>query len=158
MTRRGSIAYYLAAAVCGSFFLAVCYFVYFQFAGSDSQHWGRDFLFLYFFAILFASLPVALGAWLLRRLVAKLDWKQAWQWLLAGTSVFLAVVWGLGRIGVALVDADAPGAVALMPLLGGPMFAALYPPWIPLPAAAATAATLFLVHRAFDEPRVEERR
>ncbi len=158
MTRRGSIAYYLAAVVCGSFFLAVSYFLYFQAAGSDSKQWGRDLLFLYFFGVLFAALPLVLGAWLLRRVVARLNWKQGWQWLLTGTAIFLAVVWVLGRTGVALVDADVPGTMALMPILGGPMFATLYPLWVPLPASAATAATLFLVHRAFAEPAPEERK
>jgi len=153
MTRRGSIVYYLTAVVCGSFFLALSYFVYFRAVGSDSRQWGRDFLFLYFFALLFASLPLLLAAWLLRRAVVKLRGKQGWQWMLAGTAILMAVLWGLGRTGVALVDADVPGAMALMPFLAGPMFAVLYPMWVPLPAAAATAATLFLVHRAFEPPK-----
>ena len=153
MTRRGSIAYYLAAAVCGSFFLAASYYGYFLWAGSSSQHWGRDFFFLYFFGLLFGVVPLILSAWALRRVAAWLGWRQGGQWLLAGTGIFVTVIWGLGRLGIALTDAVFPGVMTLMPLLGGPMFAALYPPWIPLPAAIATAWVLHSVHRAFEEQK-----
>lgn len=149
---RGSLAYYLAAVVCGSFFLAVSYFAYFQLQGAQTRDHGRDLLFLYFFALLFGLLPLLLGAWVLRRVTSRLGWHQGWQWLLLGTVIFVVALWGLGQLGLAFEDASTG---VLLPVLLGPMFAAMYPLWVPVPPAAATAWVLFLVHRAFEERRFE---
>lgn len=150
MTRRGSIAYYLAAVVCGSFFLSASYYLYFVLGrGASAKDWAKGFLFVYFFTILLGFLPELLGAWLLRRVVTALGWTATWQWLIAGTAVFFALVWGVGQAGLAL-EQQLPLAVKVVLL--GAMYVAVSPLWIPVPAAAATAWVLHRVHRAFAEP------
>lgn len=155
MTRRGSIAYYLAAVVCGSFFLAVSYYGYFLWMGASSQHWARDFLFIYAVTIPLALLPQMLAAWTLRRLARGLP-RRVWIWLSAGTVIWIALLWFVGQIGTAVHAAKVSPEwsnikVAVMLVLVGPMYVAQQPLWIPLPAAAATAWVLYRVHRAFEE-------
>lgn len=159
MTRRGSLAYYLAAVVCGSFFLAVSYHGSFLASGAAREHWARDFLFVYFFTVSLGFIPQLLAAFSLRRLASRLGWTRAWQWVAAGSVLFLVVLWGLGKLGLAVEDAYfAQGfqklKAALMFLLVGPMMATTKPMWLPVPAAAATSWVLYLVHRAF-APRPE---
>lgn len=157
MTRRGSIAYYLAAVVCGSFFLSASYSAYFLlFKGASSQNWARNFIFVYFFTVLLGLVPQILGAWALRRIATRLGWGAWWQWLLAGTAIFVAIVWGVGQLGLLVEGVRFPpewmsAKVALMSVLVGPIFVALNPMWVPVPAAAATAWVLYSVHRAFAE-------
>lgn len=156
MTRSGSIAYYLAAVVCGSFFLAASYYGFFLWTGASSRNWGRDFLFIYVITIPLALLPQLLSAWLLRRLALRVAPRSLPVWLAAGTVIWLAVLWSVGQLGAAVQAIRAPAAlpdakVAVMFLLVGPMYASQQPLWIPMPAAAATAGVLFLVHRAFEE-------
>ena len=154
MTRRGSIAYYLAGVVCGSFFFSASYYAYFVIAkGASSRNWGRDFLFVYFLTALFGFLPQLLGAWLLRRIATRFAWTTMLSWLLGGSAVFVVIVWGVGQLGLLVERWQLPLSVkaSLMSALFGPMFVALQPLWVPIPAAAATAWVLFTVHRAFAE-------
>jgi len=156
MTRRGSIAYYLAAVVCGSFFLAVSYYGSLLWTGASRQNWGRDFLFIYVITIPLALLPQLLSAWLLRRLAWRVAPRSWPVWLAAGTIIWLAVLWSVGQVGAAVEQIRPSPAwvnlkVVVMFLLVGPMYASQQPLWIPVPAAAATAWVVFLVHRAFEE-------
>ena len=155
MTRRGSIAYYFAGIVCGSFFLAASYYGFLLSTGASSRQWGRDFLYIYFITIPLALLPQLFSAWLLRRIAARLAPRSLPVWLVCGALAWLAVFWSVGQLGVAVNQLRPQGAwtnlkVAVMFVLVGPMFAVQQPLWIPLPAAAATAWVLFLVHRAFE--------
>ncbi len=155
MTRRGSIAYYLAAVVCGSFFLSTSYYGYFLWMGASSRHWVRDFLFIYVVTIPLALLPQLLGAWTLRRVALRLP-RRLYVWLSAGTLIWIALLWAVGQLGSAVHAARVSPEwssikVAVMFVLVGPMYVAQQPFWIPLPAAAATAWVLYRVHRAFEE-------
>jgi len=156
MTRRGSIAYYSAAIVCGSSFLAASYYGYFLWAGASSQQWGRDFLFIYVITIPLALLPQLLSAWLLRWLALRLAPRSLPVWLACGTIIWLAVLWSVGQLGI-VVQASresqqwASFKTAAMFLLVGPMYAVQQTLWIALPAAVATAWVLFTVNRAFEE-------
>ncbi len=162
MTRRGSIAYYSAGVVCGSFFLAASYYGFFLWTGASSQHWGRDFLYIYMLTIPLALLPQLLAAWTLRRLARSFAWRSLAIWLVVGPLLWLGLLWVVGQLGVA-VQATKFGAqwvnlkVAVMFLLVGPWFAVQQPLWIPLPAAVATAWVLYSVHRAFEEHSPQER-
>jgi hypothetical protein len=162
MTRRGSIAYYSAGVVCGSFFLAASYYGYFQWAGASSQSWVRDFLYIYMLTIPLGLLPQLLAAWAVRQLARHLEWRTFAIWLVAGSVIWLALLWVFGQLGVAVQATRAtPGwyytKLAAMFLLVGPMFAVQQPLWIPLPAAVATAWVLFTVHRAFEQQAKEQR-
>jgi hypothetical protein len=162
MTRRGSIAYYLAGIVCGSFFLAASYYGFFLWTGASSQHWGRDFLYIYMLTIPLALLPQVLGAWALRRLARRFAWRSLALWLVVGPLIWLGVLWVIGQLGVAVqATRGTPGwyyaKLAAMFVLVGPMYAVQQPLWIPLPAAVATAWVLFTVHRAFEEQPEEQK-
>jgi hypothetical protein len=161
MTRTGSLAYYIAAIVCGCFFLAASYFAYFLSTDAKIEHPARDFFFVYFVAILIGWIPQTVIALLLRRLAVR--WKLAWlwQWILAG-CVIAGVVFLLMAAMGNTIDHWKSGPVylrtALMFIFVGPFFMATQPLWLPFPAAAATSWVLFLVHRAFQpcpEARVE---
>lgn len=156
MTRRGSIAYYSAGIVCGSFFLAASYYGYFLWMGASSQHWGRDFLYIYMLTIPLGLLPQLLAAWTLRRLARRFAWRSFAVWLVAGSVIWLGLLWVFGQLGTAVqATRGVPGwyypKLAAMFLLVGPMYAVQQPLWIPLPAAVATVWVLYTVHRAFEE-------
>lgn len=156
MTRRGSIAYYSAGIVCGSFFLAASYYAYFLWTGASSQHWGRDFLYIYVLTIPLGLLPQLLAAWAVRQLARRFAWRSFGIWLLAGCLIWLGLLWVIGQLGVAVqATRGSPewfyAKLAAMFLLVGPMYAVQQPLWIPLPAAVATAWVLFTVHRAFEQ-------
>lgn len=158
MTRRGSIAYYSAGIVSGSFFLAASYYGYFLWMGASSSHWGRDLLYIYMLTIPLGLLPQLLAAWALRRLAGRLAWRHIAIWLVAGSVIWLGLLWVFGQLGVAVqATRGTPGwyytKLAAMFLLVGPMYAVQQPLWIPLPAAVATAWVLYTVHRAFEEPQ-----
>lgn len=100
-------------------------------------------------------IPATLGTWLLRRLAKWFGWTRWWQWALAGVVVGLAVIWGLGRVGLAVENARfslawQPVKSALMfGLLLGPMMYTFQPLGLPMPALAAVALLLWLAQRAF---------
>jgi hypothetical protein len=162
MTRRGSLAYYSAGIVSGSFFLAASYYGFFLWTGASSQHWGRDFLYIYMLTIPLALLPQLLAAWAVRRLALLFVWRNFATWLVAGSVIWLGLLWVIGQLGVAVqATRGTPGwyyaKLAAMFVLVGPMFAVQQPLWIPLPAAVATAWVLFSVHRAFAEQTEEQK-
>ncbi len=156
MTRTGSLAYYFAAIACGCFFLAVSYFAYFLTTGAKVEHPARDFIFIYFVAILVGWIPLVLIGLLLRRLANR--WKLAWlwQWVIAGCVIAAAVFLLMAAIGSGIEQWRGPAYLrtALLFVFVGPFFMAKQPLWLPLPAIAATTWVLFLVHRAF-QPRPE---
>jgi hypothetical protein len=159
MTRRGSLAYYFCAVVCGSFFLAAAYYGYSLTTRSSGEHVGRDFLVTYFFTLMLGLLPLLLSAFLLRRLATAFRWQTAWPWIFVGAAFFLGLVQGLGRLGNA-VQSDRLVVewwrLALSFALAGPMLAIKQPLMLPLPAGALTAFLLYRVHRAFDsKPEVQ---
>ncbi len=161
MTRRGSIAYYLAAVVCGSFFLSASYYGFFLWMGASSQHWGRDFLYVYMLTIPLGLLPQLLAAWAVRRLACLFAWRDLAMWLAAGSVIWLGLLWTIGQLGIAVqATPSSPewgyAKLGAMFLLVGPMYAVEQPLWIPLPAAVATAWVLFTVHRAFEEQAKEQ--
>src|SRR5580658_9980023 len=99
MTRTGSIAYYLAAVVCGSFFFTLA-----QFIIGRANHGGvgdlvRNFLFAFFLETIFGCVPQLLAAFVLRRLAAPLHWTEAWHWAVGGAGVFLMVLFALSLLG-----------------------------------------------------------
>jgi hypothetical protein len=157
MNFRGSLAYYPAAVVCGSFFLAVSYYPYFVVAHNAPRHeMARDFLFTFFFTAILALFDLVVTAFLLRLLARRMGWARAWQWLVAGMVTFLLVTTVLGGLGV-LVERGRSILwlrTPLMFLLMGPRFGLKQPLWLALPPMAATSYVLFLIHRAF-EPRLE---
>jgi L-cystine uptake protein TcyP (sodium:dicarboxylate symporter family) len=157
MTKRGSLAYYMAAVVCGSFFFTLAQFIIGRQAGSSSNV-ARDFLFAFFIGTIFGCIPQVIAAFVLRRLAKPLRWTNAWHWAVGGAGVYLLVMITLGLLG-AVFDRVSEGArfaeyglyvfgQATMALHGGI--------WQALVAGALTSLVLFSVHKAFSEQATPE--
>ena len=110
---------------------------------------------------LLSIVPQWISAFLLRRLARWFNWTRAWQWMLAGSALTLAVLWGLGEAGLALETAHVsshlqPFKIMLMVLLVGSMMATTKPFWLSIPGAALLALLLFVIHRRFAPPAVSD--
>jgi hypothetical protein len=93
LTRRGSLAYYLAAWVCGTlFFVAASSLTKPSLAPSLSSP-SRGFFLQYFFDLAAGWLAVFLLAFALRRLARAFRWSRALPWVLSGAV--LTVLTGL---------------------------------------------------------------
>lgn len=153
MTRRGSLAYYLASWACGCFFMTV------SFAGlpKPEQFPHRivlELIYLYFLALFFGAFTSLLFGFLLRRIAGGLEFARAWQWILTGAILAPILVSALGSI--MLVQGRATEFLLSIQLYF------LYAPqlivsggakmlWRVIPAGAATAFVLFRVHQAFGQ-------
>lgn len=152
MTRRGTLAYYLAAWVIGCFVVAFLQWAGEAFAGEI--HTASFLLTTYFFALAFGAVAILMFAFLLRRLMRLLGTHTLWMWLLAGALLSFLEVLALVRAEGALISIRSGPfgeflfAVALNPAdaLAGPNF------WQAPVAGAATAFVLCLVDRAFARP------
>jgi hypothetical protein len=151
MTRTGSLAYYLAAVVCGSFFFTLAQFV----IGRANQGGVRDlassFLFAFFLETIFGCVAQLLAAFALRRLASPLKWTEAWHWAVGGAGVFLLVLYALSLLGAGFNRVA--GGTRIEPL-GRYIFSQAADSlhggiWQALAAGALTALVLFAVNRAF---------
>jgi hypothetical protein len=159
MTRRGSIVYYLAALVVGSFFLAGAYQLRWLGMPLSSAERARGRLYDYFFGLVFAACTLLLSAYFLRKVTSWLGLKNVWLWVSAGAGVTLATVWTLGGLGTLLLFRMDLPSFLLLPLfyaLVGPAMLLKEPFWLPLwlpiLTGAPTAFVLYKIHRAFEPP------
>ncbi len=143
MTRRGSLAYYLAAVVVGCFAMTACLWFYHVLV--ELPHPGL--LNLYFLSLLTGSFTALVFAFLLRLVMAVVNGRTGRQWLFSGAVLALLLVWGMGSLAIAF--APVRKGPLWMALLGGPVFVGLATPWLALPAGASTAYVLYRIHRAF---------
>ncbi len=155
MTRRGSLAYYSVAVVCGSFFVALAYYLHSAAEWGIGDRWAYDLIFAYFLTIVAGIVPLLLYAATLRHLVRSLRWQAAWQWTLLGTVVGVTLLWILARLGYIAESAYfSPQRQGLKFLLVypfvGPMMFTAKPFWLPIPVFAAASYVLYRVHRAFE--------
>jgi hypothetical protein len=99
MTRRGTLAYYLAAWVIVCFIVTALLSVEDTRTGIASR--AADFLALYFLALIVGAGDALIFAFALRRLMHWLDTRSLWAWLLAGASIslalILAIAWSAGK-------------------------------------------------------------
>lgn len=155
MTRRGSFAYYSAAVVCGSFFVALTYYIHSAMEWGLDSRWAQDFLFAYFLAIIGGFVPLLLYGFVLRRITRMFHWQFAWQWALAGAIVGIALLWLMARLGYLAEgtyfspERQRLKAFLVYPFVGAMMFTAK-PFWLPIPVLVATAYVLLRIHRAFE--------
>jgi hypothetical protein len=154
MTRRGSLAYYLAAWVCGCCFMTLGAWLVAGEAINQNAPGLRSaagFLVLYFFGLIFGLFPSLLFAFLLRRIMTGLGAQRLWVWLLVGAALAYPMLAGLGWIGRLPGRFGRPDGFLWMLLFAG------YRSWpsavllAAIPAATATSAVLFSVHRAFSQ-------
>jgi len=156
MTRRGSLAYYLAAWVCGSFFFAAACF----FSAPKSSDYGltpdaRGFLAAIFFVLAFGWVFTLGFALLLRLLASLLPAARAGGWTISGGVLALLpalVIAFLQRSSV-----EGPGSLRFLEDLFGlggtnslrPPFRAAVGGLSMMLAGMATAYILYRVNRAF---------
>src|SRR5260370_17163260 len=91
MTRRGTLAYYLAAWVIGCFVVAFLQWLGETIAGNFRT--ASILLTTYFFALIFGAIAILLFAFLLRRSMRLLRTHAVWAWSLWGaTLAFLEIL------------------------------------------------------------------
>ncbi len=151
MTRRGSLAYYLAGVVCGSFFYTLAHFITARPNRGIGTSWAGGLLEAFFIGTIFGWFPQIVAAFLLRRVSVPLRWSEAWHWVVGGAGIFLLVFVVLGMVGAA-IDQRTGG-------LGYGRWAQIFfgqatlsdrsGIWQGLAAGAATSFVLYRVHRSF---------
>jgi len=156
MTRQGSLAYYLAAWVCGCVFTSTGVFL--------RTLWGPNFdpvslagvyglLWTNFLGLILGAFAALLFAVVLARLARFADLRKVWQWAVAGAILgpMLSFILGLPSSRYIQVY-KAPSPEWLQFLSSGPAVVILAGWWLAIPAGAATAWVLFRVQRAFALP------
>jgi hypothetical protein len=151
MTRSGSLAYYLAAVVCGSFFFTLAQFIIGRANLGGVRDLASSFLFAFFLETIFGCVAQLLAAFVLRRLASPLKWTEAWHWAVGGAGVFLLVLYALSLLGAGFNRvASGPRAEQIGNYLFGRAADSLHGGiWPALAAGALTALVLFAVNRAF---------
>ena len=144
MTRRGTLAYCLAAWVIGCFVVALLYL----FSGGSAA--PSAVLMMYFFSLINGAVGLILFALLLRVAMRLLETHSIWLWMLAGAALFPALI-----IFGAAVSQNWPAAHSGLPqtiadmIFGGAAAVRRAGLWQAPIDGAATAAVLCLVDRAF---------
>lgn len=152
MTRRGSLAYYLTAWICGCFFMSAAIWTKDSFGAARDAFSTRSafgLLFFYFYGLVVGALPAFLGAFLLRRVMSALKCKTPSHWALVGAILAPGLIAVLGFWG-RHSDAGQRAAIRVLGLLTyGPNTVVEAGWWLAIPAGAATAFLLGRVQRAF---------
>jgi hypothetical protein len=157
MTRRGSLAYYLASWIIGGFFLTVAMYLQERAApegmGIGPSGAGAAILTTYFLVLVFCAFLSVVFAFLLRLFMDWLRAERLWQWILAGVILSMpltfAVRWASRVADVAGLQGGLRQVAVFLFL--GVRGIAEHHPFLGMPAAGLTAAVLFLVHQAFSE-------
>ncbi len=155
MTRRGSLAYYLAAWVCGCFFMSATIWL-----GSLWVPGTRSLsalLFIYFLQLMYGALPSLLFGLVLRRAANLMRWRRTWHWLGAGAIIAPALTTLLGWFSSfqALQVSGWRDWVYSSMLSSSAIYTS--PNWMAIftaPAGAATAWVLLRINRAFESSSI----
>jgi len=152
MTRHGSLAYYLAAWVCGCLFMSSFVWTRAVIVRSpDVADLGAAFSFLIFnfYGLMLGAPTALLAGFLLRRVAGLARYQRSWQWMLLGSALSTALIaafWFLDGINMT----GRPMASRVVSFFGsGPWIVVNSGWWLAIPAGAATAWVLFRVQRAF---------
>lgn len=151
MTRRGSIAYYLAAWVCGCFFMAATIWLGNEILPTVPRSVSL-LLVTYFFSLMFGAVTSLLFGFFLRRAATGMRWSRAWHWLVGGAILAPALTAVLGAVASSPALQGSGWRVWIFLPLTGPYMINGSRVWMLLltaPAGAATAWVLFRIHRAF---------
>lgn len=155
MTRQGSLAYYLAAWVCGCLFMSS--FVWIRAAIMRSPEIADlgvafSFLIFNFYGLMLGAPTALLVAFLLRRVTDLGRCQKSWQWMIVGSALSTALIaafWfldGINMTGRAM-------AWRVVSFFGsGPQIVVNSGWWLAVPAGAATAWVLYRVQRSFAFP------
>ena len=154
MTRHGSLAYYLAAWVCGCFFMSFIIWI-----GNEIHPTvPRSILllfYIYFISLIFGAVTSLLFGLVLRYAAALMHWKRVGLWLVGGAIIAPALTGLLGTISASHALQGSGWRVWIFVPLFGPYLINGGHGWMVLltiPAGMATAWVLYRVHRAFAMP------
>jgi len=155
MTRHGTLAYYLAAWVCGCFFMSSAIFLRFMLdphlgvplslRGAISNFW------LFTFVGLIFGIGISLaGSFLMRRLMNAFRVRSTGAWVISGAILAPIVVLAFGYAGRALQSSTSKIASAYQYAFGDAGSVILDSGWwLTIPVGALAALVLFRVDRAF---------
>jgi len=158
MTRSGSLAYYLAAWICGCFFLALAVWAHAAVTGHSlmrGSSGASNLLTVYFFSLIFGFLDSILGGFVLRRVAIAAHFRHAWQWALAGALLAPLEIFALARWGDAMLwqPGNMPSVWSFFVL--APMIVEREATWLAAPAGALAALVLYSIHKAFGPKAAE---
>jgi hypothetical protein len=154
MTRRGSLAYYLAAWICGTVFMSICVWAREVFRSSPAEsalpkQAAIGLLFVCFYGLLLGAVAALAIAFLLRVIMKRLAWRGTLQWMAAGAVLTPAVILALGYGGLAVSGQQLLKTPVMTFISIGPATVLSAGWWLAIPAGAATAYVLFRIDRAF---------
>jgi hypothetical protein len=160
MTRRGTLAYYLAAWVIGCFVLSVMAWGLARPQEGVPLAAPARLLILYFLSLAYGAVDMLLFAFLLRRAMRLWGTHNLWLWMFAGAVLGAALVRLLLWSGDALVGASplsgrGPLSYLLLAFWTAPNALRLAGIWQAPIGGALTAIVLCLVDRAFNRPAEE---
>lgn len=149
MTRRGTLAYYLAAWVIGCFVVSTLQWTGAALAGYFEP--ASNLLIRYFFTLVFGAIAVLLFSFLLRRLMRLLGTHAPWAWFVSGAMMALALIFALLRAQGALLSirGNELGEILFGAILKAADVFAGRNIWQAPADGALTALVLCLVDRAF---------
>lgn len=155
MTRHGSVAYYLAAWVCGCIFMSSAVWlrdVMGPAIGFVSFDRAFGLLIFCFYGLILGVVAALLGGFVLRRLAFLLKWRNAWEWVVGGAILAPILFLILGSFAKTAAAGERPLPTWLKFISYGPALVLDAGLWLAVPAGAATAWVLYRVHRAFAMP------
>jgi hypothetical protein len=160
MTRRGSLVYYLAGWVCGSFFLALAVWLH-AYALHTQQKFSSNgaagLLTVYFFTLAFGWFQSIFAAFFLRRIAIFAKFNAPWQWALTGAALWPLLILLLDKIGNSAHWSPDNSQSGWTMFVSGAMIVSREAIWIAAPAGALAALVLFTVNRSFAAaPETEE--
>lgn len=161
MTRRGSLAYYLAAVVVGCFFTAAGVAGIGEASLRLSRAGLRDLFLLYFLALAYGWFTLLVFAFVLRRCAGAGKSQRGWAWAAWGALLSPALVWTLYGVWHVVLAPRVPGGPQLIwwmifgAAIGIAEFASsrLAATVCAGAIGAATALVLYRVQRAFVPPQ-----
>lgn len=159
MTRRGSLAYYLAAWVCGCFFMSCTIWVGNELHPIEPRSVSL-LLYIYFLSLMFGAVMSLLFGFFLRRAANTMRWDRTWHWLAGGTILAPLLTALLGAVASSQALQGSGWRVWIFAPVAGPYAINGGYRWMPLlaaPAGAATAWVLFGIDRAFATPPSDTR-
>jgi hypothetical protein len=163
MTRHGTLAYYLAAWVCGCFFMSSAIFLRFTLDPHRdvplSLHGAVGNFWLFSFVGWIFGIGMSLiGGFLLRRLMNVFHLRSTRAWVISGAILAPIVVLAFGALGPALQSSTSKLAVAYEYVFGQAGSVILDSGWwLAIPVGALAALILFRVDRAFGHPNINLR-
>jgi hypothetical protein len=160
MTRRGTLAYYLAAWVIGCFVLSAMAWAFAAPQEGVPLAAPARLLILYFLSLAYGAVDILLFAFLLRRAMRLWGTHNIAVWTLAGATIGVALVRLLLWSGDALIGASAPSgrgplSSLLLALWTAPNAMRRAGIWQAPVGGALIAIVLCLVDRAFNRPAEE---